>query len=211
MKLSEGETSIANYPAVAPKGRGVQATLTSRRLVWLCDTVEEHYPLDKLTCVTYGFERARSSVTWAVVLLLIAGGLGVALIWAQAHLPALAESMVKTLADSENAERVAAARRAYVQRVEAMMLMIMPLWGVAGAMLSYAAWLLYSGIRGETRVLITSFAVTRILARRGRDPQLLEFGEQVARGAAGLRPDTMGKPLQPQELLDWVPTRLAGS
>ncbi|MGH8459750.1 MAG: hypothetical protein ACRESV_10385, partial [Nevskiales bacterium] len=155
MRLAEDETSIANYPLIAPKGRGVQATLTSRRLVWLRDNQEEHYPLDKITCVSYGFERARRSVAWAVILLLFAIGLGIGLVWAQGNLPSLTDSMVQSLADSETPERIAAARRAYERRVDALMLMVLPLWGLAGAALTYAAWLLYTGIRGETRMLIT--------------------------------------------------------
>jgi hypothetical protein len=210
MKLAEGETSIACYPVAAPR-RGAQATLTSRRLVWLQDDQEEHYPLDKISCVTYGFQRAGGRVAWAVILLLAALALGAGLIWAQGNLPALAQSMVATLADGENPERIAAARRAYQQRVDALMLMILPLWGLAGALAMYAAWLLYTGIRGETRAQITLFAVQRSLQRRGRDPLLLEFGEQAARVAAGLKPDNAASPVaESPDLLDWVPSRLVG-
>jgi hypothetical protein len=207
MKLAEGEVSISNYPAVAPRGGGVQATLTSRRLVWLRDAVEEHYPLDKITCVTHGFERSRRSASWAVILLLFAIGLGIGLSWAQGHLPALAGSMVQSMADSETPERIAAARRAYERRVDSLMLMVMPLWGLAGAMLTYAAWLLYVGIRGETRVSITSFAVTRLLARRGRDPALLEFGERVAQRAGGLESSTQPEPARAEDFIDWIPPK----
>jgi hypothetical protein len=208
MKLAEGETSISNFPTVAPRGGGVQATLTSRRLVWLRDAVEEHYPLDKITCVTYGFERARGSVTWAVILLLFAIGLGIGLAWAQANLPSMAESMVKTLADSEKPERIVGARLAYTQRVDTLMLMILPLWGLAGAVLAYATWLLYAGVRGETRVQITSFAVTRTLERRGLLPQLLEFGELVAQRAAGLQSRPSAAPAVDPNMVDWIPTKL---
>lgn len=212
MRLADEERSISNYPAVAPRGHGVQATLTSRRLVWLQDTQEEHYPLDRITCVTYGYERMRRSVTWAVILLVVAVTLAIFLGWAQTNLPALAESMVKTLADHESAERIAAARRAYQQRVDAMMLMILPLWGVAGALLLYACWLLYTGIRGETRLVITAFAVTRVLAQRGRDAAMLEFGELLAQRAAGLesgqRPETAREPvLDTAGMIDWIPKK----
>jgi hypothetical protein len=188
MKLADGETSISCYPPAAPPGRGVQATLTSHRLVWLLDdSREEHYPLDKISCVTYGFERAARSVSWAVFLLLLAIGLGAFLVWAQGNLPALAESMVKALSDSETPERIAAARKAYEQRVNALMLAILPLWGLAGAVLMYAAWQLYTGIRGETRVQFTVLAVTRTLQCRGREPLLLAFGEKVSQWASGLK------------------------
>ncbi len=210
MKLAEGETSIGCYPAAAP-GRGCQATLTSHRLVWLQDEQEEHYPLDKISCVSYGFQRAAGRSSWAVMLLLAALALGVGLLWAQGNLPALAQSMVTTLADSENPERIAAAQRAYAQRVDTLMLMILPLWGLAGALAMYAGWLLYTGLRGETRVQITLFTVTRSLQQRGRDSALLEFGEQAARIAAGLKPDGAAPPTtEPPDLLDWVPTRLVG-
>jgi hypothetical protein len=211
MKLAQDERSLSNYPPTAPRGRGAQATLTSHRLIWLQDTQEEHYPLSHITGVTYGYERMQRRISWALALLIGAAALAVFLGWAQSNLPTLAESMVKTLADSENPERIAAARRAYDQRVDAMMLMIMPLWGVAGAVLAYAAWLLYTGIRGETRVVITAYATIRNLSRRGHDPGLLEFGEQAAQRVAGLEP-TVGlepelEPVMDSSMIDWIPPK----
>jgi hypothetical protein len=207
MKLAEGENSIACYPAAAPPGRGIQATLTSHRLVWSDGEQEEHYPLERIGGVTHGFQRTTRSVFWAVVMLVLAAGLGAGLLWAQANLPALADSMVQTLGAGENPERVAAAHRAYQQRVDALMLLAMPLWGVAGALLAYAAWRLYTGIRGVTRVQVTLLPATRTLARRGRDPQLLEFGEQVARRAAGLSAGAKPPPVAEDKFVDWIPAR----
>lgn len=207
MKLGLDEVSLANYPAAAPAGSGVQATLTSHRLVWLQGTQEEHYPLNKTSCVSYGFERAHRSVTWAVIMLVIAVMLAAFLGWAQTNLPALAESMVKTLADHESPQRIEAARRAYAQRVDTLSMAILPLWGLAGALFMYATWLLYSGIRGMTRVVFTSMAVSRVLQQRGRDSQLLEFGELLAQRACGLEPRAEAEPEVDTELLDWIPNK----
>lgn len=211
MKLAQEERSLSNYPVAAPHGRGAQATLTSHRLIWLQDTQEEHYPLAHITNVTYGYERMQRRIGWALALLISAAVLAVFLGWAQSNLPTLAESMVKTLADSENPERIAAARRAYDQRVDAMMLMIMPLWGVAGAMLAYGTSLFYTGIRGETRVQITAYATVRSLSQRGRDPRLLEFGEQAAQRVAGLEPaleqEPEFEPVMDSSMIDWIPPK----
>lgn len=211
MKLAQDERSLSNYPVAAPQGRGVQATLTSHRLIWLQDSQEEHYPLDRVTSVVYGFERMRRRMNWAVALLIMAITLAIFLGWAQSNLPSLAESMVKTLADHESPERIAAARRAYEQRVDAMMLMILPLWGIAGALLMYSAWLLYTGIRGMTHVQVTIYAVIRTLSRRGRDPLLLEFGEQVAQRISGLEPDieteSALESVMDPNMIDWIPPR----
>ncbi len=211
MKLAQDERSLGNYPTAAPRGRGIQATLTSHRLVWLQDTQEEHYPLGHITSVTYGYERLQRRVNWALALLIFAIALAAFLGWAQSNLPSLAESMVKTLADHESPERIAAARRAYEQRVDAMMLMIFPLWAVATALLAYASWLLYTGIRGETRLLITAYGAARTLSRRGRDPRLLEFGELTAQRAAGLEPSAESEPIIESDLdsdmVDWIPPK----
>lgn len=207
MKLAEGESSLSSYPAFAPPGGAAQATLTSHRLVWLQGTQEEHYPLDKITAVTYGFERASRRISWAVAMLVFAVCLGIFLAWAQANLPSLAESMVRSLADSESPQRIEAARSAYRQRVEVMTLMILPLWGLAGMTLAYASWLLYTGIRGKTRVVATIYAITRLLERRGRDPDLLEFGELLAQRACGLQAVAVAEPPIDQHLIDWIPKK----
>jgi hypothetical protein len=180
MKLAEGELPLATYPAAAPK-RGVQATLTMYRLVWQDGVRDEHFPLDKITCVTLGFARSARRIGWSIALLLLALGLGIALGWTQAHLPTLVESMMQTLADHENPQRLAAARRVYEQRLDLLMLAMLPAWALTGAAAMLALWLGYTGLRGETRVEITLFAVVRRLSQPGRDPRLLEFGEQVAR------------------------------
>lgn len=210
MKLTEGEASIACYPAAAPAGHGVQATLTSHRLVWSNGTIEEHHPLSHISCVTYGFQRAARSLIWAVVVLGLAVALSTGLLWAQANLPALAESMVKTLGAGESAERVAAARRAYQQRLDLLMMLVMPLWGLVGVMVMHASWLLYSGIRGETRVQFSLPDATRSLQQRGRDPKLLEFGEWAARRASGLN-SAEGVAIEDTnpEFDDWIPKRPA--
>lgn len=208
MKLGDTETSISNYPAIAPRGRGVQATLTSHRLVWLRDTQEEHYPLDKITCVAQGYERSTGRVIWSVVLLVFALALGIALQAAPTQLPKLMDTTVQTLSDRENPERIAAARRTYQQRLDFLLLALLPLWGVVGAAGLYGLWLGYTGMRGETRVQITSFAVVRTLSRRGREPQLLEFGEHVAQRAAGLQSRPGAAPVVDQNVIDWIPTKL---
>ncbi len=209
MKLGEGETSIANYPAVAPTGRGVQATLSSHRLVWLQGTQEEHYPLEKITGVSQGYERRTGRVIWGAVLLVFALALGIALQAAPSQLPKLLDTTVQTLTDRENPERIASARRTYQQRLDFLLLALLPLWGVVGAAGLYGLWLGYTGIRGETRVQITLLAITRTLQQRGHDPQLLEFGEKVAQRAAGLRSRASAMPAVDQNLVDWIPTKLS--
>lgn len=207
MKLAKGESSVSNYPALAPRGRGVQAVLTSRRLVWLRDAQEEHYPLDRIAGVQLGFERSGRRIHWALALLASAIALGAALVWAQGFLPTMADTLLQSLADSENPERIAAARRSYQQQADALTLMILPLWGLAGAALAYAGWLLYTGIRGETRVSFSALATTRLLQSRGRDTALLEFGELLAQRAAGLESHAAPLPSESDNLVDWIPTR----
>lgn len=207
MNLADGETSLACYPAAAPKGRGVQATLTSHRLVWSDDAYEEHYPLGRISSVTYGFRRNTRNLGWAVVLLTLAALLGALLMWAQANLPALAETMVKTLADSENPERIAAARETYDRRLDLLMLLVLPLWGVVGIMVMHAAWLLYSGIRGVTCVRLSLPEAVRNLQQRGHDQQLLDFGESLARRVAGLDVAAAAGPGTGNDFVDWIPKR----
>lgn len=208
MKLGEGETSISNYPAIAPTGRGVQATLSSHRLVWLQGTQEEHYPLDKITAVAQGYERRTGRVIWGVVLLVFALILGIALQAAPSQLPKLLDTTVQTLTDREDPERVAAARRTYQQRLDFLLLALLPLWGIVGSAGLYGVWLGYTGFRGETRVQVTVLATTRTLQQRGRDPQLLEFGELVAQRAARLRSRASAMSAVDQNLVDWIPTKL---
>lgn len=206
MKFAENEISIASYPATAPTDGSAQALLTDRRFVWRTGAQEEHYPLDKISCVIRGYERATRRVLWAVVLITLAIALGATLVWAQMDLPNKVESMVQTLSDRETPERITSARRAYQQRVDAVMLMILPLWGLASGLLVYGLWLAYSGLRGETRLQITLFAVTRMLSRRGRDPQLLEFGEKLAQqfGTGEIRPRQRPGD-EPIEIRDFIP------
>ena len=187
MKFAEGEVSVATYPGVASNG-GTQAALSNRRLMWRAGTREEHYPIDKIVGVTHGYERSPRHIVWALLLVAAAIALGATLSWAQQTLPAQVDSMVERLADREKPERIAAARRAYQQRVDAVLLLILPLWGVASGLLVYGVWLGYKGALGETRVEIALFGNTRRLSRRGRDPRLLEFGERLAQQFGGGAP-----------------------
>lgn len=213
MKFADQELSLASYPANAPTDGSAQAVLTNRRFVWRTGGQEEHYPLDKISCVASGYQRAAHRALWAALLIMLAIAIGATLVWAQVDLPNKVESMVQGLSDRETPERIASARRAYQQRVDAVMLMILPLWGIASGLLVYGLWLAYSGIRGETRVQVTLFAVTRSLSRRGRDSQLLEFGERLGQQFGAVAASGIGSnpaPVtqlrkEPIEIRDFIP------
>ena len=143
--------------------------------------MEEHYPFSKITCVTQGFHRRAGRLFWASVLFAFATALALGLLWLSANLPQLLQEVIHALADSENPKHIASARRFYEVEVQDAILLLLPvMWSCVGIAVLFGGWLIYSGLRGETRVQLTLFGIHRTLAVRGHDPALLEFGEKVS-------------------------------
>ena len=181
MKLSEGENQIGTYTHKSRRDGTTTLVLTSRRLQLVRGKAEDHYPLHSILSISMHFHRRRSDFVSGIVLLLFVLLFAMLFSKVQSNMPGLVTAIVNQAAEFGYDE---VQRQAMQQDMTARgqtLLTLFPLfWALLTASLAYALWLLYCGIRGETRLRIGHADGGKEIAVRGNNTALLEFGQTVA-------------------------------
>jgi hypothetical protein len=181
MKFAEGESQLASYTHKSPRHGTRTLVLTGRRLQLAQGPREDHFPLRSIQAVSLDFHRRRADLVSGTVLLLFVLLFASVMSWLQSNMPAVVGYMVGTAAEFGYDE---GQRQVMLQQMTGRaqtLLSLFPLfWGLLTLSLAYALWLLYTGIRGETRLRIVLADGSHEFAVRGNNAGLMEFGQTVA-------------------------------
>ena len=172
MQFAENEKVIADTPfGIGPLGGTV--TLTSRRFIIAARDYEESIPLAAVTAVRAAFARDLGAAVWGSVILAIALGFGAGYKSLETSANGIALAIERRVTDKvpERSE----AYGHYVNVPAALVwLLMLPLIGLGGAKLG-------AGVMGETELVIATASGELRRARYGKQPDLMEFGEQAGR------------------------------
>ena len=181
MKLADGENQLGSYTHKSRREGDSIAILTNRRLQIARGGIEENYPRWAITSVILSFQRRRGDITSAIVLLLFLIGFASALAWTQSNMTGIVNSVIRLAADFGYDTAQQTVMQQQMQARGQTLLVLYPVfWGLAALGLLYALWLGFTGIRGETRMLISFLDGQQELKMPGNNAALLEFGQTVA-------------------------------
>ena len=171
MKLAEDEEPISTYYFKGATDSRNTSVLTNRRLVVIYKSVEESYPLSKITAVKVSFQRSILSIFLGIGALCLT-------FWLANVISDTANKMDSMVAEMQEQPQ----RYAQIQQEGQQLQTLVNIGKLAGIPFMFMAslYLIYFGWRGYTAMVITYFAGEKTYAKHGRDQRLLEFAELIS-------------------------------
>jgi hypothetical protein len=166
-----GDTALATFEFRRGELRGSHLALFATRLEHRAGDFFEVMPLDRLGALRAGFERDAGRLQWGGILLFVAV-LVIGSYWPLRSLVAMGFAEVNTQSQGGGAFLPAALEA--LDFCVGLLPLAGAVLGLRGLSRLVPAWM------GNTVLTVSTGALERTFASRGRDPELLEFSETVA-------------------------------
>ena len=155
--------------------------LTDRRVIFSSRAAEESIGLSKISVVKVAFKRSLAQVIAGTIMLIIS--LGFIALWKDVE-TGINNQIVKVDRKFKEFNSKVTGDKPAEPRGEYINVPVGILWLLGSPFLVWAVFLIYSGWRGETALVIKNFSEEISHIALGRDPSLIQFGQDISQRLA---------------------------